>query len=88
MATERLQVRRVVGQDRELVAAEAGHEVAVPDRAGDPLGDGDQQGVAGGVAEGVVDDLEVVEVDEEDRGDRLAPRAAARARRGRAPARP
>ena len=32
----------------------------------DPLGDRDEQGVAGGVAERVVDDLEVVEVEEED----------------------
>ena len=35
-----LEVRRVVGQDRELVAAEASDEVAVPDGGGDPLGDG------------------------------------------------
>ena len=68
-----LQVRRVLGQHGELVAAEPGHEVAVPDGAGDPLGDRDEQGVAGGVAERVVDDLEVVEVEEQDRGDRLAP---------------
>ena len=44
-----------------------------------PLGDGDQQPVAGAVAERVVDDLEVVEVDEEHRepGRWLARRASA-----------
>ena len=56
-----------LGQDRELVAAQPGDEVAVADRAGDPLGHGDEERVAGGVAERVVDDLEVVEVDEQDR---------------------
>ena len=32
----------------------------------DPVGDGDQELVAGGMAEGVVDDLEVVQVEEQD----------------------
>ena len=77
-----LEVGRVLGQDRELVAAEAGHEVALADRPGDPLGDRDEQRVAGRVAERVVDDLEVVEVDEQDGGDRLAPWRGARATRG------
>ena len=61
-----LEVGRVVGEDRELVAAQAGDEVAGADRVGDPLGDGLEERVAGGVAERVVDDLEVVEVDEQD----------------------
>ena len=42
-----------------------------PERAAQPLGDGDEQLVAGGVAGAVVDGLEVVEVHEED-GDRAA----------------
>ena len=66
MARERAQVGLVLGQDRELVAAEPGDQVVVADEAADPLGDRDEQRVAGGVAEGVVDDLEVVEVDEQD----------------------
>ncbi len=65
-ATER---RLVLDQDGELVAAEAGDQVALADQALDALGDRDQERVAGAVAERVVDDLEVVEVEEEDRGD-------------------
>ena len=42
--------RHVLGQDRELVAAEAREHVAVADQRLDPPGDGDQQRVAGGVA--------------------------------------
>ena len=64
-------------QHGELVAAEAGDHVAVADGAAQPLRDLDQQAVAGLVAEAVVDDLEVVEV-EEQHGDALA---AARRRR-------
>ena len=75
-----LQVWPVGGRGRELVAAEAGDEVAVAHGVGDPLGDRDEECVAGGVAERVVDDLEVVEVDEEDGRHRLAAAAAARAR--------
>ena len=66
-----LEVGRVVGQDRELVAAEPRHEVVRPHRGGDPLGHRLQQGVARRVAERVVDHLEVVEVHEQDRADRL-----------------
>ena len=53
-------------RDDELVAAEAGRHVAIADRAPKPLADGDQEAVAGLVAVGVVDGLEVVEVDEQD----------------------
>ena len=54
-------------EHRELVAAEAGHRVAGADRVAQPVGDLDQQLVAGGVAEAVVDLLEAVEVQEQDR---------------------
>ena len=72
MARGRRQVGLVPGEDRELVAAETGDEVVMAHEAADPLGDRDEERVAGGVAEGVVDDLEVVEVDEEDGRDPVA----------------
>ncbi len=50
-------------QDRELVAAEAGERVGRRVMASQPSGDGEQDGVAGLVAEAVVDRLEAVEVD-------------------------
>ena len=53
---------------RELVAAEPGQGVAGPDRARDPAGHRAQQLVADRMAERVVDLLEAVEVEEEDRG--------------------
>ena len=53
-------------QDHELVAAHAGHDVALVDGAAQALGDLDQEPVAGLVTEAVVDDLEIVEVEEED----------------------
>jgi hypothetical protein len=52
-------------QGGELVAAQAGHGVLAPDAGLEPAGHGDQEVVAGGVAELVVDRLEVVQVDEE-----------------------
>ncbi len=52
--------------DDELVAAETGHHVVGPDDRAEPLGHLDQGGVAGGVAQRVVDPLEPVEVAEED----------------------
>ena len=55
----------VLEQHRELVAAQPRGQVGRPDAAADPLGGGDQDGVAGGVAGVVVDALEVVEVEEE-----------------------
>src|SRR3712207_9146993 len=48
----------------ELVATEAGHQVTGAHRGTQPCGDLHEQFVAGGVAEGVVDDLEVVQVEE------------------------
>nr|BFE72914.1 hypothetical protein GCM10020092_062150 [Actinoplanes digitatis] len=51
----------------ELVAAEAGHGVAPAQRLREPGSDQPQQLVAGVVAQGVVDLLEAVQVDEHDR---------------------
>ena len=66
-------------QQAELVAAEAGERVRVADRAADALGDLDQQLVAGGVAERIVDLLEAVEVHQQDRQlGVVAPRVADR----------
>jgi hypothetical protein len=55
---------RLGEEECELVAAEAGFEVAAPDRLIDPPGGFDQYGVAGGVAEFVVDRFEAVQVEE------------------------
>ena len=63
----RLLVADVVEQDRELVAAEAGGRVARSERGRDAPGGRHEDVVAAGVAERVVEDLEVVEVDEQDR---------------------
>ena len=72
-----LESRLVVDQDRELVAAQPGSHVSLAEAATDAIADHDQQLVAGGVAEGVVDRLEVVEVEEEDhRPDAVRPRHA------------
>ena len=74
---ERVALARDAGQqDGELVAAEAGHDVGRTQHAAQPLGDAAEQAIAGAVAERVVDDLEVVEVDEQ-HGD--APAGAQRA---------
>ena len=64
--------------DAELVAAEPEHHVVAPRGPRQSRSDLPQQLVAGGVAEGVVDLLEVVEVDEEEghllgAGDRVGP---------------
>ena len=59
-------VGEAVDQDPELVAAEAGDDVAGAQVGAQPRRDRAQQGVAGVVAEAVVDQLEVVEVEEED----------------------
>ena len=67
---------RVVGvddrveDDPELVAPEARHGVARSQRAHQALPDRDEQPVADGVADALVDDLEAVEVEQHDR-DRL-----------------
>ena len=58
-------------QDRELVAAEAAEHVGGAQVGRERAGDGAQQVVTGGVAAGVVDGLEVVEVDH-DQAERAA----------------
>ena len=57
-------LRAALDQHDELVAAEAADRVGLAQHAGDPRGDDAQQLVADRVAEGVVDALEAVEVDE------------------------
>ena len=69
----------VLDEHGELVAAEPRGGVGAAQRVAQPLGDADEQLVAGGVAEGVVDRLEVVEVDEQHRHG-LAGAAAAQQR--------
>ena len=59
-------LRGIPQEDGELVAADPGGEVARAQGRLDALADGREQLVAGGVAEGVVDDLEVVEIEEQD----------------------
>ena len=49
--------------DDELVTAGAGNEITCPHGRGDALGDGDQQLVPRGMAQGVVDVLEPVQID-------------------------
>ncbi len=63
----------VLAHDHELVAPEAGHGVLGPYGLAEPLGHRDQQGVPGGVAPAVVEDLEAVEVDEQHRHPGTAP---------------
>ena len=63
----------VLGEHGELVAAEARDRVSGAQRLLDPGGHGGEQLVAGGVAEAVVDELELVEVEEEHRDRGLAP---------------
>jgi hypothetical protein len=65
-----LLVAHRAAEHRELVAAEAGHQVPFADRALEPLADLHEQAVTRVVAERVVDQLEVVEV-EEQHGERL-----------------
>ena len=66
----------VLDQDRELVAAEAGDGVARAKRLLSRGATAAQQLVAGRVADAVVDELELVEVEEEDR-DRAVRRRSA-----------
>ena len=65
-----------VDQDDELVATHPADRVGVAQRARQPCGHGDEQPVAGLVAERVVDVLEVVEVDEQRRARRAVAPAA------------
>ena len=56
---------RPFDNDREFVSADAGDEVPVAGHAAQPRGKLDQEAVAVTMAEGVVDQLEAVEVDEQ-----------------------
>ena len=58
---------RVLHEDGELVTAQPRGRVLVAQGSREPLGDGEQDDVAARVAEAVVDVLEVVEVEGEDR---------------------
>jgi hypothetical protein len=60
-------VRRVVDEHGELVAAETRHGVPGTRRLHEAVREGAQQRIAGAVAEAVVHGLEVVEVDEQHR---------------------
>ena len=79
----------VLEQERELVPAEPGHGVHRAQQRAQPLAERRQQAVADGVAAGVVDLLEVVEVEEHARraGSPSGGRARARRRAGRGTAR-
>ncbi len=57
----------MLDEDGKLVAAKSGDGVRGTSAGKEPLGRGDQQPVAFGVTETVVDPLEVVEVEEEHR---------------------
>ena len=63
----------VLAQDDELVTARARDGVAAAHRRRQPAGDLLEQCVPGGVPEAVVDDLEPVQVQEQDRDDRRYP---------------
>ena len=56
----------LVQQKGKLVAREAGGCVLRPDGGREPAGDFDQQGIAGGVPAGIVDFLELVDIEEDD----------------------
>ena len=78
-------VGQVLEQDGELVAVQPSGGVAGSCRVAQPVGDLDQELVATGVAEPIVDLLEVVDVDVQDGQQLVAPSTRAarwRARRG------
>ena len=61
-----LLVLHISQQHRELITAEACDGIAGPQRRGDPGSDRHQQLVAHLMAKGVVDRLEIIQVEEED----------------------
>ena len=69
-------VAELVQENRELVAAQPGERVALPQARLEPARHRDQQLVAHQVAEAVVDDLEAVEVEIEHREPAAAARGA------------
>ena len=76
-------VVRALEQDGELVAAEPGDGVARPDRLPQALGHLHEQEITRRMAEEVVDLLEAVEVEEEDRDAVATRRSRECPRRGR-----
>ena len=62
-----LRVVEPVEQDRELVAAEAGHDVAGPQAGRQPFGERNEHAIADLVTQAVVDDLEPIDVEEQHR---------------------
>ena len=77
-------VGEALEQDRELVAAEPGRGVGAAEHRLQPGRDVDEEPVAHGVAEAVVDGLERVEVDEQHRRGAIGSSAgASRGRRDR-----
>ncbi len=81
--TRRARGRDVLEQDDELVAAEAGQRVARTQRLPEARGDRDEHLVADLVTQGVVDELEAIDVEEED--GRTPPALAPRLQRGAEP---
>ena len=69
---QRIRIRGAMGDDGELVAAEAGHQIVAAHDVAQPLGDVEDELVADVMAERVVDVLEVIEVDVEHRRGRAA----------------
>src|SRR5439155_5566502 len=61
---------------QKLVATEPAHHIQGATLLAEHLGDLDEEAVAGSVTQGVVDDLEAVEVDHEDAGMELVAEAA------------
>ena len=61
-------VVEVLGQHDELVATQPGNGVRRPDELPEASGHLHQQAVPGGMAEAVVDGLEIVQVEEEEHG--------------------
>ncbi len=67
MRTSAVQGVLALDDHGEFVAAEAGDQAAVGDDVRDPCCDLPQQGVAGAVSEGVVDRLETLDVENQER---------------------
>ena len=69
---QRIGVRRADGQNGKFIAAEPGDEIVATHHMTETLGDRENEFVADMMAERIVDVLEMVEVDEEDRRGRTA----------------
>jgi hypothetical protein len=67
MALDVVDLAALVENDHELVAAEARHHIARPQREAQPVRHFEQEQVAGLVTQRIVDDLEPIEIDEQHR---------------------